>query len=101
LAIDAQGKPMSLQAEIEDLKERVARLEGVRKTDRGRTNQAGAAQYLGRSREWLRKLHLRGEGPRRGVDGSYSYDDLDAFIEGGDTATTDSPTANTESTGPP
>jgi hypothetical protein len=78
---------MSLQAEIQSLKERVAALEWERrKTGRGRTNQRGAADYLGRSREWLRQLHLRGEGPRRGVDGSYSFDDLDAFIEGGDTA---------------
>jgi hypothetical protein len=36
----------------------------------------GAAQYLGKSREWLRKLHLRGEGPHRARDGTYSYDDL-------------------------
>jgi hypothetical protein len=82
----AQENSMSLQAEIEDLKIRVARLEGSQRTNRGRTNMSGAAQYLGRSREWLRKLNLRGEGPRRGVDGSYSYDDLDVFIEGGDTA---------------
>jgi hypothetical protein len=77
---------MSLQHQIEDLKVRVARLEGAQRTNRGRTNMSGAAQYLGRSREWLRKLNLRGEGPRRGVDRSYSYDDLDVFIEGGDTA---------------
>src|SRR5258706_16447300 len=76
-----QENSMSLQAEIEDLKMRVARLEGSQRTNRGRTNMSGAAQYLGRSREWLRKLNLRGEGPRRVVDGSYSYYDLDAFIE--------------------
>jgi hypothetical protein len=77
---------MSLQSEIDSLKERVARLEGNRRTSRGRTNQRGAADYLGRSREWLRQLHLRGEGPRRGADGSYSYDDLDAFAESGATS---------------
>ncbi len=77
---------MSLEHQIEDLKARVTRLEGRQRTDRGRTNQRGAADYLGRSREWLRRLHLRGEGPRRGVDGSYSYDDLDAFVEGGGAA---------------
>ena len=76
-----------LQAEIADLKERVTRLESdARRTNRGRTNQSGAAHYLGRSREFLRQLHLRGEGPRRGADGSYSYDDLDAFAESGATA---------------
>jgi hypothetical protein len=74
---------VSLQSEIANLKERVAALEWERrKTNRGRVNQRGAAQYLGRSREYLRRLHLRGKGPRRGTDGSYSYDDLDAFIEG-------------------
>jgi hypothetical protein len=74
---------MSLQSEIDSLKERVKRLEGNRRTNRGRTNQRGAANYLGRSREWLRQLHLRGEGPRRGADSFYSYDDLDAFAESG------------------
>jgi hypothetical protein len=69
----------TVQAEIADLRERVQRLE--RKSTRGRVNQRLAAQYLGRSREFLRQLHLRGEGPRRGADGSYSYDDLDAFAE--------------------
>jgi hypothetical protein len=70
----------NLHTEIEALKERVARLESAR-TNRGRTNQAGAARYLGKSREWLRLRHLRGDGPRRGADGSYSFDDLDAFSE--------------------
>jgi hypothetical protein len=74
---------MSLPTEIANLKDRVARLEeSARRTNRGRTNQRGAADYLGKSREWLRQLHLRGGGPRRGADGSYSYDDLDAFAEG-------------------
>ena len=73
----------NLQFEIEELKARIARLEGDRiRTHRGRTNQAGAARYLSKSREWLRLRHLRGEGPRRAADGSYSYDDLDAFSEG-------------------
>jgi hypothetical protein len=69
----------SIQSEIAALRERVQRLE--RKTTRGRVNQRAAAQYLGRSREFLRQLHLAGKGPRRGADGSYSYDDLDAFAE--------------------
>jgi hypothetical protein len=74
---------MSVQAQIDNLQERVARLEGTdRKTTRGRVNQRGAADYLGRSREYLRQLHLRGEGPVRAADGTYSYDDLDAFAEG-------------------
>jgi hypothetical protein len=74
---------MTLQQQIDGLKVRLGQLETyARKTNRGRTNQQGAAQYLGRSREWLRQLHLRGEGPRRGADGSYSFDDLDAYAEG-------------------
>ena len=65
---------------IDDLCKRGKRLEeGASRTRRGRVNQRGAADYLGRSREWLRKLELRGEGPRRAPDGTYSYDDLDAF----------------------
>jgi hypothetical protein len=55
--------------------------ESAGRTRRGRTNQRGAAQYLGKSREWLRQLHLRGEGPHRASDGTYSFDDLDAFSE--------------------
>jgi hypothetical protein len=74
--------PPEIQSAIHDLRERVKRLEETtRRTRRGRTNQRGAAEYLGKSREWLRQLHLRGGGPRRAPDGSYSYDDLDAFSE--------------------
>jgi hypothetical protein len=73
-----------IQSELHDLRERVKRLESIHtKTSRGRCNQRGAADYLGKSREWLRQLHLRGEGPRRAADGSYSFDDLDAFSENG------------------
>jgi hypothetical protein len=65
-----------------DINERLRRLEeSASRTKRGRTNQFGAAQYLGKSREWLRKLHLRGEGPHRAPNGSYSYDDLDVWSE--------------------
>jgi hypothetical protein len=71
-----------IQSELHDLRERVKRLESSQsRTNRGRCNQRGAAEYLGKSREWLRQLHLRGEGPHRAADGSYSFDDLDAFAE--------------------
>jgi len=74
----------AVQSEIDDLRERVRRLEAAaNRSRRGRTNQLGAARYLGKSREWLRKLHLRGEGPRRAADGSYSFDELDSFSEKG------------------
>ena len=72
------------QSDINDLYERVKRLEeAASRTRRGRTNQRGAATYLGKSREWLRKLLLDGKGPPRAADGTYSYDDLDAFSERG------------------
>jgi hypothetical protein len=71
-----------IQSELHDLRERVKRLESIHtKTNRGRTNQRGAASYLSKSREWLRQQHLRGEGPHRAADGSYSFDDLDSFAE--------------------
>jgi hypothetical protein len=71
---------MSLQDVVADLKQRVERLEASR-TKRGRVNQRRAADYLGKSREWLRLKHLAGQGPHRGADGTYSLDDLDAFAE--------------------
>ncbi len=72
---------MSLEivAAINELRERVQRLE--RRSNRGRVNQRRAAEYLGRSREFLRQLHLRGEGPPRAADGSYAIDDLDSWAE--------------------
>ena len=71
-----------VQSEIDDLRERAKKLEeNARRTRRGRCNMLAAAQYLGKSREWLRKLHLAGVGPHRAPDGTYSYDDLDAFSE--------------------
>ena len=73
---------LEIQSEIARLRERVEQLERQRaRTNRGCLNQRRAAEYLGKSREYLRTLHLRGEGPRRGADGSYSFDDLDAFAE--------------------
>ena len=75
-----------LQAsEIEELRNRLARLEYGARSQRGCTNQTGAARYLGKSDEWLRRQHLLGRGPRRKRSGtrnwSYSYVDLDAFPE--------------------
>jgi hypothetical protein len=76
--------PANLYSEIGDLRKRVERLErDSRKTTRGSTNQKGAAEYLGKSREWLRLRHARGEGPERNPDGSYSYDNLDLYQEKG------------------
>ena len=74
-----------LHSEVEELRERVVRLERAQYKSRGRTNQAGAARYLGISEETLRQRHARGEGPRRSRSGSrnwsYAYEDLDAYVE--------------------
>jgi hypothetical protein len=73
-----------VKSAIFDLLERVKKLEqSAGRSKRGRVNQRLAAAYLGRSREWLRKLHLDGKGPPRAADGTYTYDDLDAFSEKG------------------
>jgi hypothetical protein len=78
--------PASLQSEIDDLRKRVEALERARpRTKRGSTKQKGAAEYIGRSREYLRQLELSGKGPQRNVDGTYPYDVLDAFLERGAT----------------
>ena len=76
---------MFIHMDVSTLEARLAALEEAlqRRESRGRhkgyTNQRGAAEYLGCSREYLRILHLQGKGPRRTPDGKYSYDDLDAF----------------------
>ena len=78
---------VEIQSELEELRKRLARLEGARQSPRGRTNQAGAARYLGISEEALRARHARGDGPRRSRCGSrywsYLYSDLDEYVETG------------------
>jgi hypothetical protein len=74
-----------MQTVLNDLRERLARLEQDRVSPRGRTNLAGAARYLGISDETLRQQHLRGEGPRRtrmGRHWSYAFADLDTHAQG-------------------
>jgi hypothetical protein len=72
---------VNLHSEIDDLRQRVERLEArsSQKSLRGHCSQRRAAEYLGCSREHLRILHLRGEGPNRNADGTYSYDNLDLY----------------------
>ena len=72
----------TLEARLTALEEALRRRES-RGRHKGYTNQRGAAEYLGCSREYLRILHLQGKGPQRTPDGKYSYDDLDAFARGG------------------
>ena len=64
-----------LRARVEELERQRAR------TNRGHLNQRRAADYLNKSREWLRQRDLRGDGPRRNPDGTYPIDGLDEFIE--------------------
>jgi hypothetical protein len=74
-------------SEIRDLRTRLDRLESERRrTTRGHANQRRAAEYLGKSREWLRQRERRGDGPRRNPDGTYAYDELDLFKEQQDVA---------------
>jgi hypothetical protein len=71
---------LDTQNEIARLRARVDELERQRvRTRRGHTTQKGAAEYLGKSREWLRQRERRGDGPRRNPDGTYSFDSLDEF----------------------
>jgi hypothetical protein len=74
-----------LNSAIEELRARVERLERTPPKPRGRTNQAGAARYLGISDETLRARHAAGKGPPRKRSGtnrwSYSFADLDEYAE--------------------
>ncbi len=74
----------SLEARLNALEEALRRRQPARR--KGYTNQRGAAEYIGRSREYLRRLHLQGKGPKRNPDGSYNFDDLDAFKRGEEAA---------------
>jgi len=62
---------------ITELEEKVRRLE----TKKGYCNQTTAAAYCGRSKEYLRERHVRGDGPARMPNGMYRYADLDAWME--------------------
>lgn len=70
--------------ELEELRKRLEKLEARNAKPRGRTGVRGAAEYIGRSKEWLRQQHLRGQGPtcmRIGARGwVYTYDDLDNWL---------------------
>jgi hypothetical protein len=84
----------NLQRQIAELSARVERLEqGPRRTNRGRTNLAGAARYLSISEETLRKRLISGNGPRGARNGrfwSFTYDELDEHAESGATESSNS-----------
>jgi hypothetical protein len=76
---------MALEIDIlNELRQRLDRLERANRPRRGSLNQKQAAEYLNRSEEWLRREHAAGRGPRRRRRGryyDYRYEDLDAYRE--------------------
>jgi hypothetical protein len=70
---------------LNELRQRLDRLERATRPRRGALNQKQAAEYLNRSEEWLRREHAAGRGPkrrRRGTRGwDYTYADLDSWRE--------------------
>jgi len=70
---------------LNELRQRLARLERATCPRRGSLNQVQAAQYLNRSEEWLRREHAAGRGPKRRRRGARGWDydiaDLDAYRE--------------------
>jgi predicted DNA-binding transcriptional regulator AlpA len=73
--------------ELTELRRRLAKLEAAQAAPRprgGATNMVGAATYIGRSEEFLRRLHAQGKGPQRSRIGSrywnYRYADLDEWM---------------------
>jgi hypothetical protein len=82
---------MALETTIlNELRQRLERLEHTARPRRGSMNQKQAAEYLNRSEEWLRREHAAGRGPKRRRRGSrgwdYTVEDLDAYAAEGDAA---------------
>ena len=76
---------MALETILNQLRQRLDRLERAARPRRGSLNQKQAAQYLNRSEEWLRREHAAGRGPKRKRRGSrgwdYDFADLDSYRE--------------------
>jgi hypothetical protein len=78
--------PVDKQAmsDIHKLEKRIAALEeAVRRIEtknRGYLTQAKAAEYIGRSKEFLRERHASGTGPARMPNGQYAIRDLDEWV---------------------
>jgi hypothetical protein len=67
-----------LEQRVAALEEAVRRLETK---NRGYLTQAKAAEYLGRSKEYLREHHANGTGPARMPNGQYAIRDLDEWMQ--------------------
>ena len=79
-----------IRVELDELRKRLTQLETAASKRRGSLNAKQAAEYLGRSGEWLRREHLAGRGPKRRRRGPRGWDydiaELDAYRENGDDA---------------
>jgi hypothetical protein len=72
---------------LDQISRRLERLEAAAAKPRRALNSREAAEYLGRSDEWLRLQRLAGKGPRyrkRGKFYDYNVSDLDNYRDNGD-----------------
>jgi hypothetical protein len=73
---------------LNDMRQRLRRLEEKTSPRRGSLNQRQAAEYLNRSNEWLRREHAAGRGPKRRRRGTryweYRLEDLEAYAATGE-----------------
>jgi hypothetical protein len=67
----------NIEKRVAALEEAVRRLETK---NRGYLTQSAAAEYLGRSKEYLREHDANGTGPARMPNGQYALRDLDDWI---------------------
>jgi hypothetical protein len=78
--------PTENQAQIiDELRSRIARLERTASKAQQHFDQGEAAEFFGRSREWLRRLHLEKRGPKhkkRGRYRDYTRQNLEDFDNG-------------------
>lgn len=80
--LDTQNEIKRLRERVDQLEEQERQRERQRaRTNRGHLNQRRAAEYIGKSREYLRQRELCGNGPPRNADGTYPIAGLDAFVE--------------------
>ena len=71
---------------LNELRDRLRRLEDAASKHQKHFNQSQAARHLGRSKEWLRILHLQKRGPKHSRIGryyNYRLEELEAFANKG------------------